>query len=147
MAKHLNILDPEEITDLYGLPKFNMEQRQIFFDLTLEEWMIAQKYRTRVLQVYFILQLGYFKAKQQFYIFELSDVHSDSEYVKEKYFAEESTLISGSISKPTRLNQQRAILRLSGFRKATAAIRIELQAKAEGLVKIHSKAYLCTTVN
>ncbi len=115
MAKQLNILSAKEIRELYGLPKFRKQQRRIYFDLTFAEQQLINHYRTPQTKVYFILQLAYFKFKQQFFVFEPNQVKKDILFIEEKYFFDQALNLESSISKPTRLAQQKVILQSNGI--------------------------------
>ncbi|NJR65276.1 MAG: DUF4158 domain-containing protein, partial [Leptolyngbyaceae cyanobacterium CRU_2_3] len=65
--KRIQLLTDAEISDLYDRPDFNKEEREFFFTLNQAEEKLLTHYRNARTQVYFILQLGYFKAKQQFF--------------------------------------------------------------------------------
>ena len=47
---------------------------------------MVQTSRSIKSQAYFILQLGYFKAKHQFFTFDLHEVVEDLQYVLEQHF-------------------------------------------------------------
>lgn len=66
-AHRLSILNDDEIEDLYGLPRFTDENRQLYFDLSPAEKAAAGAIRTASVAAYLILELGYFKAKRQFF--------------------------------------------------------------------------------
>lgn len=138
MAEHLNILTPEEIYQLYGLPVFNEEQRLIYFDLSETDHQTMRIYRTPRTQLFFILQLGYFKAKQQFFVFELTQVVEDLRHIEARYFSEHAFTTSIKISKSTRLTQQKAILQLYDYRMTNPTIRAELFGKVYELTTRHS---------
>lgn len=145
--KHLKILSPKEVDELYGLPAFDDLQREEYFFLTEPERLAMLSLRGLAAKVYFVLQLGYFKAKQQFYIFSFPEVQVDILFVLRTLFADDysSNLMKDSldsslaISKPTRLNQQKMILTLTGYQSPTAAVRKLLLGKAQYLARIHSK--------
>jgi hypothetical protein len=65
-SKRLQILTEEEIDALYGRPCFTAEERELYFTFTGLEQEILQRFRRLHVQLYFLLQLGYFKAKQLF---------------------------------------------------------------------------------
>jgi len=139
MAEHLTILEPDEIYDLYAIPSFDKDQRMLFFDLSEVEQQKMLNYRTPLSRLYFILQLGYFKAKQQFYVFGLNQVTADKDYLLERYFSQELILEKGIISKPTRLAQQNEILALHQYQKPDELIREKLLERACQFTTRHSK--------
>ena len=62
------LLSNAEIEELYSIPTFTNEDRESFFTLSKSDYKLLDEYRTRKLKIYFILQLGYFRATQQFYV-------------------------------------------------------------------------------
>ena len=70
----INLLSTTEIDELYSIPIFNKKDRELFFALSNSDYKLLDEYRTQKLKIYFILQLGYFRATQQFYNFEFDDV-------------------------------------------------------------------------
>jgi len=139
MAEHLTILEPDEIYDLYAIPSFDEDQQMLFFDLNEVERQKMLSYRTPLSRLYFILQLGYFKAKQQFYVFDLSQVAVDRDHLWERYFTQELIYEKGTISKPTRLAQQNEILALQKYQKAGESVREKLLERACQFASRHSK--------
>ena len=137
MVEHLNILHQDEIEQLYGLPCFDLEQRDQYFYLEPSEQDQMESYRSLATRVYFVLQLAYFKANQQFFVFVFNQVISDVHYVLRRYFPKTELISQTGISKPTRLAQQRVIMKLFGFRPSTPGIRNLLVQKASRLTRIH----------
>jgi len=66
--KRLRILGDDELEAIYGRPHFTHEDRCNYFFLSNPEKELLQVLRSVKSQAYFILQLGYFKAKHIFYI-------------------------------------------------------------------------------
>ena len=83
----INLLSDAEIEAVYALPVFNEVERALYFEFSDQEIAYAKKYRTVKLQLYFLLSLGYFKAKQRFYATDLiMESAQDAQYIVEKYF-------------------------------------------------------------
>ena len=137
MVEHLNILDQQEIEQLYGLPHFDSEQRDQYFYLEPSEQKQMESYRSVATRVYFILQLGYIKAKQQLFVVDFDQASSDVHYVLRRYFRKTKMISQTRISKPTRLAQQRVILNLFGFQPSTPRIRNLLVQKTSQLTRVH----------
>src|SRR6185295_18511257 len=76
-ARRLHLLDATEIAALYDRPQFTDEERAYYFTLTPTEITHMQTFTDGAVQVVFVLQLGYFKAKQRFFSLELAEVRSD----------------------------------------------------------------------
>jgi hypothetical protein len=81
--KRLRILGDDEIEALYGRPRFTHDERLEYFSLSQPEKEVLQDLRSVKSQAYFVLQLGYFKAKQLFFTFDLHEVEADLQYVLE----------------------------------------------------------------
>src|SRR5882724_6775568 len=86
--KRLHILDDEEIEALYGRPCFTRDERTDVFTLTQPEKDLLASFTHTPIQLCFLLQLGYFKAKQMFFTFAFDDVGEDVTYLLERYFPE-----------------------------------------------------------
>lgn len=69
-SRRLSILSAAEINDLYGLPNFTQDERSLYFDLSARESAVVGLVRTASVAMHLILQLGYFKAKSQFFVYE-----------------------------------------------------------------------------
>ena len=68
--KRIYILSEEEVKQLYDLPQFSCDEREIFFELNVKERRGLKNLEGSAAKIHFILQCGYFKAKQR--IFEYS---------------------------------------------------------------------------
>lgn len=81
-------------------------------------------------QAYFVLQLGYFKAKHRFFTFDISEVVEDLQYVLKMYFNNSIITDLNSIKKLTRLKQQQMILELFSYHICDFEMRIQLETRA-----------------
>lgn len=85
--ERLTILSEAEKVALYGLPIFDDFQRIEFFALTDVELALALGRKSFLAQIYCLLQIGYFKAKQAFFQFSLDDVpREDVDFLLQRYF-------------------------------------------------------------
>lgn len=135
-GKRLNILTPEEIQSLYGLPSFTYEERVAYFSLSPLEKGELQSFRTTRSKVYFIIQLGYFKAKKMFFRFSFEEAKKDIEYIIDQYFPNESCFNSVGFSKVTKSRQQRRILKLLDYSLCTKKITQQLLQKAFNVASV-----------
>src|SRR6266436_5295982 len=87
-SRRLSILTAQEVDDLYGLPRFTEEDRRLYFALSPSERDLVDGVYTISVAVHLILQLGYFKAKRQFFVYARKAV-SDA-----KLFANRSALFA-----------------------------------------------------
>jgi len=104
--KRIKILSEAEISDLYSLPQFTLEERIIYFSLNKQEKLLIQKIPDLPSKVHAILQLGYFKAKGRLFSFKYHDVLPDIDYILTQYFViqdkYESILLKAKKKKLTR---------------------------------------------
>lgn len=129
-SRRLSILSTEEVDSLYGLPHFTEGERQIHFDLSPEERETIDVTRTITAGVHLVLQLGYFKAKAQFFVVSLDHVRPEIDHILTRYFPGRLMIEVGPLSKPTRLAQQRIILGLLDYRICGSEGRYALAAFA-----------------
>lgn len=135
----LDILTTKELQALYGLPHFGREERDMYFALDSLEKQALDELRIPAAKIYFILQLGYFKAKRQFFVFDLSAVAEDAAHIQRRYFPEVAVLSDLAISKPTRLAQQTQILKLLGYQACSQEWKRKLQEKSGQIVTVYTK--------
>ena len=134
--KRLKILDEGEIAALFARPGFTDEERQEYFSLSPVE-NAALKDLAIKSRIYCILQLGYFKARQQFFALDVDDVRDDLNYICRLHFPDYE--IDNTVSKDTRTKHQRLILDLCRYRLYGAAEQQKLETKAASLAKVSSK--------
>jgi hypothetical protein len=130
-SRRLSILTAQEIDDLYGLPRFTEEDRRLYFDLGPAERELVDGVVTISVAVHLVLQLGYFKAKRQFFVYALDAVTGDAGYILQRYFPARDMTEIKSPARSTRLEQQQVILRLFDYRSCDAAAKAELERKAQ----------------
>ncbi len=135
------LLSETEIDDLYNLPNFTKSEMEFFFSLSNEDYACLSKCRTLKNQIYFILQLGYFRATQQFYNFTLQNLSKEASYVNAKYFDKQNNLKS-VIDKPYRETitfQQNIILKLHNYTNWSTNLTPKIEAHLTELIRYHPK--------
>jgi Domain of unknown function (DUF4158) len=137
--RRLKILGEDEIDALYGRPVFTPDERVQYFTVSQPESEVLQVFRSVKAQAYFLLQLGYFKAKHVFFTFDLVEAQDDLAYLLEQYFPRATLEDQGQLNKRTWLNQQRLILALSNYRSCDAYARQQLAAKARQVAMVSGK--------
>jgi TnpA family transposase len=135
----LSILTAQEVSDLYGLPRFTEDNRRLHFDLSPVELDLVHGVYTISVAVHLVLQLGYFKAKRQFFVFEPEAVTDDVEHILRRYFLDRRLAEIKVLSKPTRLEQQRIILKLFDYRLCDAAAKTDLEQKAQRVAMLSTQ--------
>jgi Domain of unknown function (DUF4158) len=137
--KRLGILGDDELDAIYGRPRFTHEERQNYLSLSQPEKELLQTLRSVKSQAYFVLQLGYFKAKQLFFTFDLHEVGEDLRYVVTQHFNNSIITDFSRISKVTRLKQQHMILELTNYRICDTKERQEIKVKAHTVAAVCGK--------
>lgn len=134
----LTILNEEEIDALYGRPRFTQEARAEYFTLSAREKTALGQFHSLKSRLFFVLQLGYFKASRMFFVFGLREVEEDAAYLVETYFPEVED-DDAAIAKGTRLRQQRLILEICNYGSCDAAMQKKLHAKARQVATVYGK--------
>jgi len=137
-GKRLIILGNAEIDAVYGRPRFTQEERDEYFTLSTQEKEALGQLHSRKSRAFFILQLGYFKARRMFFLFGFGDVGEDAAYIRERYFPDFDDA-HPEIAKGTRLKHQRLILALYQYRNANAAMQRQLEARARQVATVCGK--------
>lgn len=130
-SRRLSILSGQEIDDLYGLPRFTEDDRPVFFDLSPVEREAVDAVHAISTAVQLTLQLGYFKAKHQFFVYARQAVLDDLEHIRGRYFPTRELAEIKALSKPTRLDQQRIILKLFDYQSCDGRAKAKLEHKAQ----------------
>lgn len=138
-STRISILNLSEVQELYSLPKFSQEEQEFYFSMDSVELSIAYTYRTTTTQIFFILQLGYFKAKKMFFLPTYEEVKEDISFITNKYFSQQPLITTIDIGKTTIWEQQQKILRLLKYEYFDDYWNTRLQEKTKQSVKISSK--------
>ena len=115
-SKRLTVLSEAEKLALYSLPDFDDFQRAEYFALTESELSLVLRRRDIPEQIYCLLQIAYFKAKQTFFSFSFQDVPpEDIAFVLERYFPG-ATLETRHVTHYEYYAQRNEIIGLVGYR-------------------------------
>ncbi len=136
--QRLQILGDDEIDALYGRPDFTHEERVEYFAISPNEKVVMEQLHSIKSHIFFILQLGYFKACHRFFVFSLYEVEEDAKYIQAQYFPN-FLLADFDITKVTRLRQRQLILDLFNYRTCDAKERQKLAEKARFAARVCSK--------
>lgn len=113
-TKRLRILTSTEIDDLYSRPQLTEDERTWLFELNTTEQKILVSSISNTAKVNAIIQLGYFKRKQQFFRFDLHEVPNDVDYVIGRYFTP-TALDKYTLGRAAKLNNQQWVLRTTEY--------------------------------
>lgn len=138
--EHLQLLPLAEVDELYARPEFNDRERQLYFMLTEMEFKNTNIYETIKTRSYFILQLGYFKAKQQFFTFTFEDVSDDMAYVGKVYFNNKLN-VTGDISIEYLKKQRQHILTVFDYRTWSLSLKPAVKIHLSELIKTYPKIH------
>ncbi|WP_322489331.1 Tn3 family transposase [Chloroflexus sp.] len=138
-SRRLHILESHEVDALYGRPRFTPDEQQLYFTLTEAEQAACAELRSLASQVGFVLQLGYFKAKQLFFAFTFAEVADDVAAILSRHFPTAVTAPWEPLSKPTILKQRTLILQLLQYRLCRAPQRQQAIFHTRQLAQISSK--------
>ena len=136
--RRLRILGDNEIKAIYGIPHFTHEERLEYFSLSPTEKAVLEQLHSIKSRIYYILQLGYFKARHMFFVFNLQEVEEDAKYIQEHYFPN-FQIRESEITKVTRLKQQDLILELCKYCSCNVEQRQALTAKARQAARVCPK--------
>ena len=82
-SERLQALSPEEYELLWGRPVFSDSDRDLFFQLNSREQQFLGQLRTPRTRANFLLQLGYFRARQWFFPLDLGLVADDLDHLSD----------------------------------------------------------------
>ncbi|WP_192484260.1 MULTISPECIES: DUF4158 domain-containing protein [Cysteiniphilum] len=115
--QRIQLLNEQQIDELYHIPRFSADGREAFFDLNENEKTIMHElYKTTKTQVGFVLQLGYFKATRLFFRDIIFDNHkADASYIMQHVNGSSTSDLSGKLGYDTKRHQQDQILSMLEF--------------------------------
>ena len=114
-TRRLKILNKSEIEEIYERPKFSFEERKEYFSLDRKTEKCLKGIKKFEAKVYFILLMGYFRAKPIITQIEFADIKDDTNYILSTYFPKRS--IKQGVGKAMRSNLLSRMLELSTFEK------------------------------
>jgi hypothetical protein len=129
IIKRIQLLTDAEISDLYDRPDFTLEERELFFTLSPIELRALNQYHNTRTRVYFILQLGYFRAKQQFYSFHFEDVADDTRFILKRHFGRIGIGWKGGLSRDSIRTQKKDIHGLFDYREFSTDLEPQISNK------------------
>ncbi len=134
--QRLHILTQQEISAIYDRPLFNDAERRHYFSLSEPALngvnLRSMNGKKTSAKLYFILQMGYFKAKHLFFNFQYGDVEEDSQFIIKTYLPNDVIQLELP-SRVTQLNARNKILALFNFQD-DSKITDELVANKLGTI-------------
>jgi len=135
------ILTKKEIDEIYGIPQFSPEDQLAFFHLSTEEEKIMISFRNANAKIFFILLLGYFKAKRMLFPLNIEIMKADIEFIIQKYQQEHCFKIFQKVPKATLNKVHNNILKLSGYIKHDLKIKKDLKERAAYYARIYTNPF------
>ena len=136
--KRLQILHKDEVSAIFGVPKFNLAEQTHFFQLQkniYDDLKLSKTNRNnKSAKLYFILQYGYFKARHQFFNVDYKNAKSDVSFIMKNFMHTHSF----PHKLPTRQIQRNAknkILELMEFSADTEKTELLILKKLGDLAK------------
>ena len=139
--KRFYLLPEAEVTDLYERPNFNKNEQQLYFEMNQVELDKLAQFGTIKTKVYFILQLAYFKAKNQFFTFEFDDVRADVDYVLSKFFKKTDKILQANITRQRIRQQKQVVLKLFDYQDWSMEQAIIIEAHINELLRYYPKGH------
>ncbi|WP_044322681.1 DUF4158 domain-containing protein, partial [Pseudomonas syringae] len=133
-SERLNVLSDAEQEALYGVPNFDDSQQLEYLALSETELALASSRFGLNAQVHCILQIGYFKAKRAFFVFDWDEVVDDCTFVISRYFQGQSVELL-AISKHERYAQRGGITALFDYQPWSLTCLPWLASRAAQLVR------------
>ncbi|MBY0581225.1 MAG: Tn3 family transposase [Rickettsiales bacterium] len=133
------LLSNAEIDQLFNIPTFNSQEMNLFFDLSDNDHLLLENYKTIKLKIYFIIQLGYFRTTQRFYNFNLEDVPEIVSYLANKYFNPIKIPINYKPYREIIKAQQNIILKLYDYKDWSSSLIPQVSAHLAELIKYYPK--------
>lgn len=141
IIKRIQLLTDAEVSDLYDRPDFTSEERELFFTLNPVEQQALNQYHNTRTRMYFILQLGYFRAKQQFFSFRFEDAADDTNFILKVHFGRTDTGWKGTLSRDSIRTQKKDILELFSYRDWSTALEPQISNKLCELIRYFPKGH------
>ena len=85
--KRITLLTEPEIKDIYDLPDFNDQERDLYFHFNEDDWELINAEKTDNTKINLMLIMGYFKAKQLFFKLAPDNAQNDLNHLKEKFIS------------------------------------------------------------
>ena len=132
----IKILNKEEKDFLYGIPKLNNAERRFLFNLTESDYKDLETIPKVDVKINYILQLGYYRAKNFFFTFTPQQVRDDTWYIINNYFPG-VPYPKKKITDHHYYKNQKLILRRFNQRIATKGDKSKLRQYGKKLAKRH----------
>ena len=140
--QRIKILSKSETNELYGVPRFNFNEREAYYTLNKKEHKVMLERGSLASKIHFILQLGFFKVTSQFFNCTFDEVKMEVDYILQIYF--NNTILSvNTIAKQTRHTNQMLISKILKFQTDKSIIQKRLKKMlAKKVISSSNPVYL-----
>jgi len=135
-GKRITILSKDEYEYLYGLPELTNKDRIVLFDLSEADHREINKLSSEAVQIDYILQLGYFRAKNYFFNFTFQKVRQDVWFIINNYFPN-VPFPKKQVLKKYHYDNQKRLLNRFELQPFTPKAHVILHRQAKKLAKRH----------
>jgi hypothetical protein len=134
----LTILILNEITALYEIPTLDDDERSFLFTLDADDLAVLDSLENNTARkVDYILQLGYYRAVNYFFLFSFQKVKADAAFIMQLYFPEEP-FPKKQVSKNHHYRNRCEVMNKFGLKEADTDFQSLLLKEAKALVKRHA---------
>ncbi len=143
-AERIQLAPEVEVTELYLRPSFTELEKLQYFTLTKHEKEALSYHHNIKTRLFFILQTGYFRAKQQFFDFKLEEVNDDVSFIVDMYLQGQKVYArhkTGRLSRMTSSKQKEAILGLFKYSNWSQSCVLNAQLHLSKLLKLYPKVH------
>ena len=134
----LTILTQDEINALYAIPTLDDEERSFLFTLDTDDIAILDSFENNTARkVDYILQLGYYRAINYFFLFSFHKVKADVDFIMQLYFPGEP-FPKRQLSKSNHYRNRCEVMNRFELKDADAGFQEQLIKEAKALAKRHS---------
>lgn len=134
----LTILTQDEINDLYEIPTLDDDERSFLFALDTDDIAVLDSFENNTAcKVDYILQLGYYRAVNYFFLFSFQKVKADAAFIMRLYFPDEP-FPKKQVSKNHHYQNRYEVMNKFGLKDVDTDFQSQLLKEAKALVKRHA---------
>ena len=132
--REIKLLSKSEVSDIYDVPDFDDHERELYFAVDDNEAEILANLHTINTKIFFILQLGYFKAKHRFFKVNLKKANKDIAFINKKYY--QNKVAFTPITRERIYQQKKLILSYLKYQECSDVLLHKLKEQFLSLVKL-----------
>ena len=130
--KRLNVLSTDEHQRIYERPRLQAHEQAHYFSLSKKQWQYAKTLHLAS-RVYFILQMGYFKAAHRFFSCHPQAVKQDIDFIMHTFFPNEKHFKKFP-ARNTQHKIHQKILAFTDYQFSPALAKKQIQGKLKKII-------------